>query len=389
MKQVFSYNIIHLNLSKEDLFLPPIKNENGNYVILWWKDIALGDFYIEPNQNLSGEKFLSKIITAILPIIDSFNEKINIKCDWQNYLLTNQIQDWKKLDSLFSSAYIEDLPKKVPISVVICTRNRATHLSECLQQIKNLICQPEEIIVVDNAPLDTSPRQIVKQFPCVGYVIEPKAGLDFARNTGITTASQSIIAFVDDDVQVHPFWAYRVWETFQNSSVSAMTGLVIASEIDSEAQFIFEKHWSFNRGYLEKIYDKAYFSSAKSPPVWEIGAGANMAFRKSVFEETGCFHEKLDVGAAGCSGDSEMWFRILGKGKSIQYNPRAVAFHKHRKTVEELKKQIYNYMRGFTAAALWQQRQMPDSGYKRFVILSLPIYLTKMLVKGFPKYNDR
>lgn len=389
MKQVFSYIIIHLDLSKEDFFLPSIKNENGNYVILWWKDIALGDFYIEPNQNLSGEKFLSKIITAILPIIDSFNGKINIKCDWQNYLLTNQIQDWKKLDSLFSSAYIEDLPKKVPISVVICTRNRATHLSECLQQIKNLICQPEEIIVVDNAPLDTSTRQIVKQFPCVRYVIEPKAGLDFARNTGITTASQSIVAFVDDDVQVHPFWAYRVWETFQNSSVSAMTGLVIASEIDSEAQFIFEKHWSFNRGYLNKIYDKAYFSSLKAPPVWEIGAGANMAFRKSLFEKVGNFHELLDVGAAGCSGDSEMWFRILANGNDIQYNPKAVVYHEHRRDIKALKKQLFNYMRGFTTAALWQHRQLPELGYKKRVFLGLPKYYAILLAKGFPWYRER
>lgn len=389
MEQIFSYNIIHIDLSKVDLLLPPFKNENGNYVILWWKDIALGDFYIKPNQNLYEEEFLNKIISAILPIIDSYNEKTNIKRDWRNYLITNQIQDWKKLDLLFSSADVEALPEKVPISVVICTRDRAASLSQCLEQIKNLICQPEEIVVVDNAPLDRSTRQIVKQFPDVKYVIEPKAGLDFARNAGIMAASQSITAFVDDDVRVHPFWAYRVWETFQNPSVSAMTGLVIALKLDSEAQFIFEKHWSFNRGYLDKIYDKAYFSSLKAPPVWEIGAGANMAFRKSVFEKVGNFHELLDVGAAGCSGDSEMWFRILADGDTIQYNPKAVVYHEHRSNIKALEKQLFSYMRGFTTAALWQHRQIPKLGYKKLVFLGLPKYYAVLLAKGFPRYRER
>ena len=389
MERFFPYHIIHTDLSKQNFLFPLIKNENGNYIILWWKDIALGDFYVEPNQNLSEEEFRNKIITAILPIIDSFSKKINIEFDWQNYLLANQIQDWKKLDSLFSSAYTEDLPEKVPISVVICTRNRAAQLLQCLQQIKNLICQPEEVIVVDNAPLDTSTRDIAEQFPSVKYVIEPKAGLDLARNTGITTASQSIIAFVDDDVQVHPFWAYRVWETFQNSKISAMTGLVIASEINSEAQFIFEKHWSFNRGYLDKIYDKAYFSSLQAPPVWEIGAGANMAFRKSVFEKVGYFHELLDVGAAGCNGDSEMWFRILANSNDIQYNPKAVVYHEHRKDLKELEKQLFSYMRGFTTAALWQHRQIPELGYKKLVFLGLPKYFAVLLAKGFPLYRER
>jgi GT2 family glycosyltransferase len=163
--------------------------------------------------------------------------------------------------------------------------------------------------------------------------------------------------------------------------------LVIASELSTEAQLIFEKHWSFNRGYIDKIYDANYFEStlSKGPEVWEIGAGANMAFRKSVFEKTGCFNELLDAGAAGCSGDSEMWFRVLAEGYTIFYNPRAVVYHEHRRDLEGLKKQIFYYMRGFTTAALLQQKLCPESGYVKR-LRSFPRYYRSLIANGFPGY---
>jgi cellulose synthase/poly-beta-1,6-N-acetylglucosamine synthase-like glycosyltransferase len=197
-----------------------------------------------------------------------------------------------------------------------------------------------------------------------------------------------VIAFVDDDVFVHPLWVYRVWETFQNPDIAAMTGLVIAAGLDTEAQLIFEKHWSFNRGYSDKIYDSNFFKStlSKGPPVWGIGAGANMAFRKMIFEKAGYFNELLDAGAAGCNGDSEMWFRILLKGYTIYYNPRAVVHHEHRKEIKALKKQIFYYMRGFTAAALTQQKQAPESGYTQ-KLKNFSRHYGVLLIKQFPHYR--
>jgi glycosyltransferase involved in cell wall biosynthesis len=254
-----------------------------------------------------------------------------------------------------------------------------------------LSCVPEEIVVVDNASKDNSTKEVVEKFPGVKYIKEPRAGLDIARNTGILNSSFSIVAFVDDDVLVHPLWVYRTWETFQDSSIAAMTGLVIASKLDTEAQMIFERHWSFNRGYVDKVYNSDFFKKTLSqgPPVWEIGAGANMGFRKSIFEEVGLFDELLDVGAAGCNGDSEMWFRILSHGHSIHYNPRAIVHHEHRKDMEGLKKQIFSYMRGYTTAALIQQQQHQDAGYKRKIFKEFPVYYLQLIKRGFPKYPFR
>ena len=243
--------------------------------------------------------------------------------------------------------------------------------------------------MVDNAPSDDSTRDLVASRKTVKYCLEPRAGLDKARNTGAYLASCPVIAYADDDVIVHPLWAYGIWRSFTDLRIAAITGLVFASNLDSEAQQIFEKHWGFNRGYIEKVYDGRFFNSCKAPPVWEIGAGASMAFRKSVLEETGYFDERLDVGAAGCNGDSELWYRILLHGYSILYNPLVVSYHHHRADLADLKRQIFNYVRGHVSASLIQQKQNKNAAYRRYVYWELPKYYLLLLRCGFPSFSFR
>ena len=66
-----------------------------------------------------------------------------------------------------------------------------------------------------------------------------------------------------------------------------------------------------------------------------------------------------------------MWFRILTKGLAIDYNPKAVVFHEHREDMKSLEKQVFNYMKGNTVAALVQQQYHPSSSYRSYVINTL------------------
>jgi cellulose synthase/poly-beta-1,6-N-acetylglucosamine synthase-like glycosyltransferase len=209
--------------------------------------------------------------------------------------------------------------------------------------------------------------------------------LDIARNTGAYLAKYPIVAYTDDDVCVDKHWSYRVWETFNDHKVEAMTGLVIATELETESQQIFEKHWGFNKGYQD-IYFGEDFIKTFAPKVWDIGAGANMAFRKSAIKGVNYFDDRLDVGAAGCSGDSEIWFKILSKGLTIQYNPRAIVYHEHRREIKQLKKQLFGYMRGHTVAALIQHSQNKKAGYKKHIFRNMPAHYLLLLKMGFPRY---
>jgi cellulose synthase/poly-beta-1,6-N-acetylglucosamine synthase-like glycosyltransferase len=228
----------------------------------------------------------------------------------------------------------------------------------------------------------------VNKYDSVSYILEPKAGLDFARNTGVKSSRFPIIAFVDDDVKVHPLWSYRIWETFQDTDIAAMTGLIISFSLETESQQIFEKHWGFNKGYKEISFNKA-FIQVKPPRVWDIGAGANMAFRKVVIEQADYFDERLGAGASGCGDDSEMWYKILLNGHIIKYNPRAISFHEHRKDMESLHKQLFSYMRGHVAASLLQHKYYPKAGYKKYVFYDIPRYYLLLARIGFPNYHFR
>ncbi|WP_242581898.1 glycosyltransferase family 2 protein [Hymenobacter telluris] len=369
------------------------QNGQGNYLVFWWEQIALGDVYLEADQVPDEEAYRAIVLKAITPAVQHYAAKTGHPPNhWSAWYSQQEFARWISwMQTVFAPYQHAALPPRVPVSVVICTRNRAAILRLCLESLRGLACQPEEIVVVDNAPTDDSTQQVVAAYPGVRYCVEPRPGLSHARNTGVAQASCSILAFTDDDVVLHPDWVYQVWQTFQDQTVFAMTGLVLVSELQTEAQQIFEKHWSFNRGYQDIYYDPAYLQRVlpTGPPVWHIGAGANNAFRKAVFEEVGLFDERLGAGASGCSEDSEMWFRILTHGHTIHYNPRAVVYHAHRQHLHELQKQIFAYMRGHAAAALIQQEQCPQAGYTNYLYWSMPKYYALLIRIGFPFFRFR
>jgi GT2 family glycosyltransferase len=190
----------------------------------------------------------------------------------------------------------------------------------------------------------------------VTYVREDRPGLDIARNAGALRATGDIVAYTDDDVLLHPRWLEQLICAFDSPQIGAVTGLVLPAELTTEAQRHFETYWGFCKGYREQDYDSAVFRSHRGQvlPAWDIGAGASMAFRREVFRSVGLFDERLDVGQAGCSGDSEYWYRLLAGGYTCRYTPASVAFHFHRRTMDALASQIYHYMRGHAAALLVQ-----------------------------------
>jgi glycosyltransferase involved in cell wall biosynthesis len=389
MKKYQPYNIVHINLAKHPGMPQLNTGKQGNYLVFWWNEIALGDLYIVPGITFTESEYYNKLIKSIKASVEYYSTKNNTETNWQQWISDNDFKEWSIwMNTIFSEPIV---PEKTEVTVIICTRNRAVQLYNCLTALQHLHCLAAEIIVVDNAPADASTEEVVTQFKNVLYVREARPGLDIARNTGIKNASKPIVAFVDDDVTVHPLLIYNIWKTFENEDVAAMTGLVIAGELLTEAQYIFEKYWSFNRGYVDKIYDSIYYEKTlkAGPPVWEIGAGANTAFRKNIFEKVGYFDERLDVGAAGCNGDSEMWYRILAAGETIHYNPRAIVYHEHRREMAQLKRQLFYYMRGFAAAAMIQQKQNNKAGYKHHLYTGLPRYYIKLFKRGFPWYRLR
>ncbi len=383
-----TYQIHHLQLQDLiDTATLPVLTGQAHYCVFWWKDIALGELYIESGQAFTHPEFMQRAIDSIHPALEAYAARAG------EPLGKVQVDDLRTLSSTLSricDPFVPaEFPQAVDISVVICTRNRSQQLQKCLESLMKQASSPAEIVVVDNAPTDESTFDVTAQFPGVTYVREVRPGLDIARNKGAVSARSEIVAYMDDDVQAHPHWAFHTWAAFQNGETDATTGLIISSALDTESQLIFERYWGFNKGYLDIRFDKGFLSGTSHPRVWNIGAGANMAFRKKVLAETGLFDERLDVGAAGCNGDSEMWFRLLKAGGRISYTTRSIVFHEHRRDMNALRRQLFSYMRGHTVAALIQDDQGKEFSYRRYVYQHLLLNYGRIIIKSFPSYPGR
>ena len=273
-----------------------------------------------------------------------------------------------------------DRTEDLSISVVVCTRNRPDQLLRFLASLEESTARPNEVIVVDNAPDTGRTREFVEDRPGVVYVAEPKPGLSAARNTGVLESSGDIVAFADDDTVVHRDWLRRLRPAFDDDRVMAVLGLVLPAELETPAQVVFEQEMGgLGRGYRRLDYDEEFLEGLEpwGPPVWWMGAGANMAIRREAFDLVGPFDERLGAGAAGCSEDSEFWYRLLAERWCCRYEPTAVVFHFHRADFEGLRWQAREYARGHLAALFVQYARHGHRGNLRRAFTVLPRYFLR------------
>jgi GT2 family glycosyltransferase len=257
----------------------------------------------------------------------------------------------------------------------VCTRDRAEDLEKCLEALLRLDPAPLEIVVVDNAPASSETRELVhtRFRDVVRYVLEPRPGLDWARNRAVLETRGDIVAFTDDDVLVDSGWIGVIADTFGGSpDVMAVTGLVAPAELETEAQHLFEQYGGFGRGFTRRWYRRSDRAASQRPATHGAGAygtGANMAFRRTLFERIGGFAPELDVGTAtNGGGDLEFFFRVLREGFTLVYEPRAVVWHRHRRTIDDLLAQLRSWGTGFWAYMHHSRRRYPDetAAFRRF-----------------------
>ena len=242
-------------------------------------------------------------------------------------------------------------------TVAVCTRNRPPDLKRCLDGFMALPDQGQEFLVVDNCPSDDASQQVTAQFADrVRYVRENRPGLNHARNRALQEARHEIVVFNDDDAIPDKGWLNALLRNFVEPEVMCVTGLTMPLELETSAQEWFEKYSPFGRGFYRCFF---YGTTEMAFRAGHVGAGANMALRKSILEKVGPFDEALDAGTPTLSGgDTEMFARILSKGYHIVYEPAALSWHRHRRTWPELRKTAFGY--GVGTYAVWTRRLLVD-----------------------------
>jgi GT2 family glycosyltransferase len=388
--------IAHLDLSQPEPAIPPAVE---TLVVFWWKALPLGLRVVGQDELPFGPGQLRAIAVELLA------EQLPVREPRLGAPLRATFEgDPKRVLSLDTAEALDQPlagldrlaePSSLSaeaISLIICTRDRVDALALCLQRIREQISPPGEVVVVDNSA-DGSARAVCAADPAIVYVHEPRPGLSIARNAGLKAASKALIAFTDDDVEPHPRWLAEIALAFTRPEVEAVTGLVLPASLDTLAQRLFQFDMGgFGAKFVPTTFESQFFAEMRpyGAHVWKIGAGANMAFRRSAFDRTGPFDVRLGAGASGCSEDSELWYRLLALGGACLYEPRAVVFHHHRAELPGLKRQMRAYMRGHVSALVAQYDAFRDAGNLKRIGWQLPRYfLAKAAQTAFNRRPER
>jgi len=248
--------------------------------------------------------------------------------------------------------------RPVSVSVVVCTRNRASALSPCLESLRRLEHEALDFIIVDNSPIDDSTRELVLEMadedPRFQYVREPLPGLSHARNRGLAHSTSEIIAYTDDDVRVDPLWIKGLLRGFgRRADVGCVTGMVASASLELPVEQYFDGRVGWSSNCEPVIYDarRGAVSTALYPYAGGMfGTGANFAARTELLLEVGGFDECLGAGSP-CDGgeDFDIFVRLVRAGHSIAYEPAALVWHEHRSEQDDLRRQMYGYGKSLSA----------------------------------------
>jgi len=252
------------------------------------------------------------------------------------------------------------------ISVVICTYNRCESLKDTLDSLLNQEDDGSfdwEVLVVDNNSKDKT-KEVVESYKAkfngrLRYLFEPRQGKSYALNTGIKEAKGEIIAFTDDDCIVDRKWIMNILNAFKTEKAESITGKVIPI-------------WNNRRPKWYSNEIKTVIPDIDEGDIIKPAAllvGANMAFKKSVFDRVGIFDYITK------SEDTFFSYKIRGK-YSMWYIPTLKVFHK---VFPERLTQIYFrkwYFNSGKAISIIRTKYEPEK--KKF--LNIPLWMYKEFI---------
>jgi glycosyltransferase involved in cell wall biosynthesis len=216
------------------------------------------------------------------------------------------------------------------ITVIVCTYNRCETLARTLDSIAASIVPNSvewEVLIVDNNSTDKT-REVVAQYSQrypgrFRYLREGNQGLCFARNAGVRESRGDILAFTDDDATVEPDWLWNLTVPLRSGEWAGAGGRIVPVWERPLPRWLCLEKGGWRGPFV--VFDPGPDAATLTEPPW----GANMAFRRAMFEKYGGFRTDLGRRGSNLMGGEDVEFgrRLMAGGERLYYVPSAVVHH--------------------------------------------------------------
>jgi O-antigen biosynthesis protein len=213
------------------------------------------------------------------------------------------------------------------MTAVVCVRNGAAVIDECLASLAETDYPGLEVIVCDDGSEDET-AAIAGRYP-FRVLRLPPGGLSRARNAGLSASRGEIVAYIDADARCHRDWPYFLALSLEDRNVAATGGPNLACP---EARLV-ERAVAASPGNPTEVlvsHDRA-----------EHVPGCNMAFRRDELAAIGGFQEEYTV----AGDDVDVCWKLLDRDREIAFAPAAQVMHHRRATVRGFFRQQVGYGR--------------------------------------------
>ena len=245
------------------------------------------------------------------------------------------------------------MPSKSQLSVIIASYNSEKTIAACLESLENQTTDKSfEIIVVDSST-DSTAELVEKRFPQVRLCRFPERRFcGGARNWGISVARGEIIAFIDADCQAEQNWVEEILKAHE-SPHPAIGGAIANANPESYI------------GWAAYFCEFSHWMPGTQPRWLDDIAGANMSYKKEIFDKYGSFIE-----GTYCS-DTDFHWRIGQDAHRLRFVPSILVSHYNIDDLEEFLKHEFYHGRCFAQVRI--QGQI-FSRWKRLVYVTfLPL----------------
>lgn len=251
-------------------------------------------------------------------------------------------------------------------TIVVPVGRRRAHLSTCLSALASDAAAGREIIVVGSAP-DSDAESAVRALPGARYLTMEEAGPGQARNAGLQAATGDVVLFTEPDTRPEPGWADALLRRFDRPEVVLVGGPVLPMQLATEAQIATYLDPLTPPQMLPLAFDPGYLDGwRRGPPIWEIGATANMAIRRDAALHAGGFDTRSGA------PEADLWLHLLHDGGHARYEPLAVVRQVPPETWQEARRAAFERSRAQFAALLVARGRYGARGALTCALISQP-----------------